>query len=85
MAQKDNSLQAVFSLVLGILGLFAWLLPLIGFPVTIGGLILGILGLSSSRRKMAIAGIILSGLFLLFTIGNSAVGMYLGATGQLGI
>ena len=64
------------SLVLGLVGLVAWLIPLIGFPVTITGLVLGI------RRKYT-AGIILNIAGLCITLINSIVGAVLGAQGKL--
>ncbi|MEW6025730.1 MAG: DUF4190 domain-containing protein [Planctomycetota bacterium] len=72
----------IASLVLGIIGLIAWCLPIFGLPVTITGLVLGIKGLNSSKRGMAIAGIVMSSLGLLFSLANAAWGAYLGATGQ---
>jgi uncharacterized membrane protein len=71
------------SLVLGILGVFAWIFPLAGFPITITGLILGILGQKKENKNVAIAGMILCIITLVATIINSAIGAYLGATGQL--
>ena len=47
------------------------------------GIILGALSLGSSRKGMAIAGLILAGLGLLLTLGNAAFGAYLGMTGDL--
>lgn len=74
---------SVASMILGIIGFLAWCLPLVGFPVCITGLILGILGIKRGGKGMAIAGIIMCAVTLIFTIINSAVGAYLGATGQL--
>ena len=69
-------------MILGIVGLAAWLIPLIGLPITVIGLTLGIIALKSSNRGMAIAGIIMSTLGLVLTIINGSIGAYLGATGQ---
>ena len=79
----QNEGKAVASLVLGVVGLFAWIIPLFGFPVTIVGLVLGIKGMKSSSRQMAIAGVVLNIIFLVVTVCNSAIGAYKGATGQL--
>src|SRR3989344_6895948 len=49
--------KATAGLVLGIIGLIAWFLPIIGAPITIIGLIFGIKGLKSLKRGVAIAGI----------------------------
>ena len=74
--------KAVASLVLGIVSLLAWCLPLFGLPVSIIGLVLGVKATKSSSRGMAIAGIVLSIIGLLFSLINAAVGAYQGATGQ---
>ena len=79
----DRSGLAIGSLVLGILSLCAWFIPLCGLPVSVVGIILGALSLGSSRRGMAIAGLILAGLGLLLSLGNAAFGAYLGMTGDL--
>lgn len=88
--QQDNETAkqpkdyAIISLVLGIIGAVAWLLPIIGFPVTIIGLVLGIKSLKDPKRGMAIVGIVLCAIFLAVTAINSIIGAYEGATGQLG-
>lgn len=81
--KKDNKGAAVASLVLGLVGLIAWLFPLAGFPVTIVGLIMGIVGQKSTKRGMATAGVIISMVGFIATIINSAIGAYQGATFQL--
>jgi hypothetical protein len=75
--------KAIASLCLGLFGLIAWFLPIIGFPVTITGLVLGIKSLNGARKGMATAGIVLCIIGLIATTGNAAIGAYLGATGQL--
>jgi len=79
----NRSGLAIGSLILGIASLCAWFFPLCGFPVSVVGIILGALSLGSSRKGMAIAGLILAGLGLLLTLGNAAFGAYLGMTGDL--
>lgn len=81
--KQEKSGKSIASLVLGIFGLFAWLIPLLGFPVTIVGLILGISGSKKGSRGIAIAGIVICIITLVLTIINSAIGAYLGANGQL--
>jgi uncharacterized membrane protein YvbJ len=71
---KDKKGQAIVSLVLGLVGAIAWLIPFLGFPVTILGLIMGIIGHKSTKKNMAIAGIILSIIGFIATIINSVVG-----------
>ena len=74
--EENPPQKSTASLVLGIVGCIAWLIPLIGFPVTIVGLILGI------RRKYTV-GIILNVIWLSLTLVNSAVGAVLGYQGKL--
>jgi hypothetical protein len=73
---------AIASLVLGIIGMLAWCLPIVGLPVTITGLVLGIKGLKSPNRGMAIAGVVLSIIGLVASVVNGAIGAYMGATGR---
>lgn len=79
--KKHNS-KAIIALILGIFGLIAWFIPLFGAPITITGLILGIIGLKSSKRGLAIAAIVLCSIGLLLTIINASIGAYMGVTGQ---
>jgi len=72
----------VAALVLGIVGLVAWFIPLFGLPVTIVGLILGVIGQKKKKKRIALAGMILSIIGLVATIINASIGAYLGATGQ---
>ena len=70
------------SMILGIAGFLAWCIPLVGFPVCITGLILGIIGIKKGGRGMAIAGIILCSITLLLTLGNSILGAILAVSAQ---
>lgn len=72
---------SIASMVLGICGFVAWCVPLIGYPVTITGLVLGIIGIKKGGRNMAIAGIITSAITLLLTLGNSILAVILNAGG----
>ena len=75
--------MAIASLVLGIVSLIAWLLPIVGLPVSIVGLVLGCKTVKSDKKVMAIVGIVLSSIGLNLTIINGALGAYLAATGQI--
>ena len=69
--------MAIAALVLGIIGLIAWLLPICGFPVTIVGLILGFIARRSpARRGMATIAIVLCVIGLVLSIGSAAFGVY---------
>lgn len=75
--------SCILGFVLGVLGLFACIIPIIGFPVTITGLILSLNGLRSPMTKLASAGTSLNTVFLVATIINSAIGAYMGWAGKL--
>ncbi len=75
-APQAGSGKATTSLILGYIGLLAWIIPLFGLPITITGLVMGIKGNSKAGTILCIIGLVL-------TIINSAIGAYKGATGQL--
>lgn len=79
---KDKNGKAVTALVLGIVGLIAWVVPIAGLPVQILGLIFGVKAMHSAKRSLAIAGLVLSIVGLVLTVANISIGAYLGATGQ---
>ena len=68
--------KSTASLVLGIINCLMWLLPIIGIPVGIVGLILGC-------KKRYMAGIILNAVTLTAAVVNSIIGAILGAQGKL--
>ena len=80
----------VVSLLLGILSLGAWLIPTIGFPISLLGLIIAVqtvrgVGMSDLRREdkaLAVAGGVMCSLGLLASVGNFAYRTYLVVTGQ---
>lgn len=83
VSQNNNQPQeppkgfAIASLVLGIIGFIAWCLPLVGYPVTIVGLVLGVKARSRGARGMATAGMVLCIITLIFTVINSVLGAVL--------
>lgn len=79
----DSERKANAALALGIISLLAWLLPCIGFPVAIAGLVLGAGGLDSPQRNTAITGMVLCVIGLVAATANAAIGAYLGAHGRL--
>lgn len=70
------------SLVLGIVGLITWIVPIIGLPISITGLVFGINATKRVQKGLAIAGVILCSIGLVLGGINFAWGAYLGATGQ---
>lgn len=75
----DNiDLNAQTGYTLGVVSIGAWLLPLIGYPVCICGIIFSSKGLSSEiLNKKAKTGLILSIIFLVITLCNSILGVIL--------
>ena len=70
--QPQSSMPTV-SLVLGIISLIAWLLPLVGYPISIVGLVFGVKYrmLSGNAR----AGMVMSIIGLCLTVINSFLGI----------
>lgn len=74
--------NAVASLTLGIVSMFAWFCPMIGLPVSILGIVFGSISRKKRPGAMALAGIILSIIGLMLSLVNAIWGAYLQATGQ---
>ncbi|SHH66469.1 hypothetical protein [Clostridium grantii] len=67
-------------LVLGILSAIFWLIPIIGVPVSIAGIIVSVKKSKSEKGGFSKAGIILSIIGLVLSIGNIALGAYIVST-----
>jgi len=70
-----NRGKATAGMVLGIIGLFAWFIPLVGFPVNIVGIVMSSKGLESAIRGRATAGLVLSIIGLVLSAINSFAGV----------
>lgn len=81
--QDDNSGKATGGLIAGICAVFAALLPIIGLPLSITGIVLSWMGKESAKRTRALWGLGLSIVAFLLALINAIIGAYLGATGQL--
>lgn len=68
---------SIASFILGIIGLIAWILPFLGYPITILGLIFSIVSNKKSKNKYSKIGIILSAIALGLTLLNSIAGVIL--------
>ena len=84
--QSNNSVvqqqpKSIAALVLGIVGLIAWLIPLAGFPITIVGVILSVNGMKSNK-SYAKAALIISIIGLVLCIINASIGAFMGANGM---
>lgn len=75
--------KAVASLVLGILSIVMWLCPLVGFAVSITGLVLGSKARAENPSGMATAGFITSIVGLILTVINAGLGVMIALNGNL--
>lgn len=72
----DVEKKANTGFTLGLISIIAWILPLAGYPVTICGIVFSSKGLKSTANKTkALIGLVLSIIFLLATLTNSALGV----------
>lgn len=74
---KGKEGKAFIGFILGLCSIIAWFLPIIGLPVTVIGIIFSSLGMNSAKRGQAVAGLILSIIFLVLTVINSLAGLML--------
>ncbi len=75
--KNEKDLKSKFSLVFGITGLVAWFLPLIGYPVSITGLVLGYTSRKKDKNVYNKYGIVLSFITLVLTFANSILAVVL--------
>lgn len=68
---------------MGLVSILAWIIPIVGFPVTICAIVFSSLGLNSENRRKAVAGLVLGIIFVVLTLVNSIAGAVLGATKAL--
>ncbi len=68
VAVPDKKGQAIASFVLGLSSILGLVVPFIGIPASIVGIIMGIIGRKSSKKWMAITGLILSIVFLVVSV-----------------
>lgn len=71
--ERLNKFYALFSAALGLISLCAALIPICGGGLAVAGLILGWLGIKSENERIAIAGLVFSGLGLLISIVYAVV------------
>ncbi len=70
--------NALIGFILGLVSIIAWIIPLFGYPVGICGLVFSTKGMNSNENKSkAVAGLILSIVFLSFTLINSILGIFI--------
>lgn len=81
---KDNSSKKVVfakqsqvGFILGIIGLFAWVIAICGYAVGVAGLITSIKEYKNGSGKKAVLGIVFSCICLVLSLGNSILGVLL--------
>jgi hypothetical protein len=70
----ENTGVATAALVLGIASLVAWIIPIIGFPVSITAVVCGSKGLRTQSRSMATGGLVTGIVGLCLSMLNSLLG-----------
>ena len=73
--RKKKNPGAWPSLILGIIGSVAWIVPIIGLPITVVGTVLGAMGMSKKReyQGVSIGGFVVSLIFLLASIAKGII------------
>jgi len=66
---------SIAGLVLGVISLCAWLVPICGGILGLGGIVLGYLSLKSSRRTLSIVAMVLGGIGLVLALGYFILGV----------
>jgi hypothetical protein len=70
---------AAGGMAFGIIGLVGWCIPVLGAMAGVAGIALATVGMKSSRRTMALVGLMLSIASLILSLINGVVGAYIGA------
>lgn len=70
------------SVKIGIVMLFAWVVPLLGIILAVAGLVLGITSFSSKKEDLARAGVFLNSLGLFLAMINLTVSIYFLLSGE---
>jgi MFS family permease len=66
---RPGSGKAIAAFVLGIIGLIAWLIPILGLALGVMALIFGTMTTKSGHRNLAITGIVLGSISILLALG----------------
>lgn len=82
ISSDDHSFIAMIALIIGTIGLLAWLLPGIGIPIGIIGFYTGKNAINSSNRKLALIGLGLSIFCLYLSFFNGYLGVLMGMTSE---
>lgn len=69
--ERDRSRSATLAITFGCIGLLAWFIPIIGYPIAIAGIVFGVKGFDKARGAM---GLVLCILCLLASTVNGYIG-----------
>jgi hypothetical protein len=81
--QQQGNGKAIAAMVLGICSLVFWCLPILGLPIAVVGLVLGVTNKNPAGAGQAKAGVIMSIIGLVLSIGNAIVGVIMAVNGQM--
>ena len=82
-AMPSGGAKAIWSLAFGLAAAILWILPILGVPVAVAGLVLGIIARSGTRPRMATWGLGLSAVGMALAVLNGILGAYMSVTGRL--
>ncbi len=68
----------VVSVIVSIFAMFLWIIPIIGYTVSLGGIYLGFKSVDNEENSAAVTGIILSALALVFSVVRSGLVFFYG-------
>jgi len=72
----ESKTKALWSFILGLVGMIAWIIPIAGLAVQIVGLVFGIMAKDAPNKWMAIAGIVLCIIGLVASVVAWTVNVY---------
>jgi|GEM_PF-5992105 len=79
-----EDITARTAVIIGVISLIAWIIPIIGIPLSLFSLIVGIISLNSSRRRdmarasitLGVIGLFLSIIYIIFIIYIISTGFF---------
>ncbi len=76
--ENDTTLYGLMSAVLGAIGMFFWLIPLIGVVISAAAILSGTKAMNNQEDGWPIAGIVLGIVSLILAFGRSGLVYYYG-------
>lgn len=72
----EKKLEAILSIIFGLIGIILWLVPMIGIIICFIGVFLGIKGFNNTSKNIAVSGIVINSIGLILTILRSGFVAY---------